>query len=51
MNGYVSEVEISRRQFERINCLLNEVDFEDSYRKMEDAIEKRRKSLALAIGI
>ena len=37
---YRSEVKISRQQFDRINRLLDEVDFYDHSRKMEDIIQE-----------
>ena len=37
---YRSEVVISRQQFDRINRLLDEVDFYDHSREMEDIIQE-----------
>ena len=37
---YVSEMEISRKDFERINRLLEEVDFNDSSDEMQDIIDE-----------
>ena len=40
MKTYVSEMEISRKDFERINRLLGEVDFDDDNDEMQDIIDE-----------